>query len=467
MMKHKLRALLLCTGLLLASLSGPLTVSAAGSSIYLSANRSTVANGGTLIVAVYMNGGGNPVNTVEADLSYPASKLNYVGLNYAGSAFEITAPSNGGSGTVNIARGTTGTVSGSGLVATVTFTATASSGSAAISLLGSSALASDGNAIAAGTSGVNVSFGAVAPVATSKSVPAAKPATPIAPAVVAPKDTTPPVISAVKVTGLTPYAGTITWTTNEPSSSEVDFGLDNTYGISSSSAALTTSHNVALSSSFLTPLTLLHYRVKSIDASGNVASSADQTLQLPGVPVTIVVLGANGKPQAGATVTVDNRTATTNSNGSATIASSLGNKQVTTSYDGMTVQKTITVAKTAKTLPPYQLDLNKQPVNGWMYTSFGLVFVILVLLGVDALLFGSRIFLRISGLHKLQPKVADTTSHIPHSTLTNDVPIASALADETPIDVTKTVSELMELTSQWLAWLSQLLYRLPRLWLMK
>jgi hypothetical protein len=393
----------------------PLSAKAAGASIYLTENHTSLTAGSTLIVAVYMNGGGNAVNAVESDLNYSANKLEYVGVNYSGSAFEITAPSGGGGSGVSIARGTTGSVSGGGLIATVTFKALASSGSTAISLASSSALAVDGNPIPFSSSGTAVSFvsEAAAPVRSSdESDATSATATPPVAAAAAsaptppPKDV-PPVISAIKLANETPFSVTVIWTTNKPSSSAVDYGLDATYGLSASSGGSSTAHSVALSSSFLTPLGILHYRVKSADADGNITSSPDQTLQLPGVPVTVTVYGTNGKPQSGAVVSLDSQTATTNTKGTATVQSGLGNKQLITSYNGVTIKKPITVAKTTKPLTNYQLDFDRQPLNRWMYTSLSLLVLLLILIGFDAYLFRSKVFaylvLRVHYWHQARP----------------------------------------------------------------
>ncbi len=382
-----------CLSLLVtaAAVLSAVPVYAAGASITLVANKATLANGGSLIVAVYMNGGGNPINGVEADLSYPASKLQYVGVNYSGSAFEITASGGGGDGAISIDRGTTGSVSGSGLIATLTFKAIANSGSAAISVGGNSALVNSGTAVGFVPGGVSVNFSDyVAPA------PSATAVTPTAPVAVAPpKDTTPPAISALKVKSLTPYTAVIDWTTDEPADSTVDYGLDTNYGLSASQPAMTTSHEISLASSFLTPKALLHYRVKSADAAGNVQTGTDQALQIPGVPVTIVVRGNDGQPQAGADVTLDNQTTTTGSNGQAMLSSSLGSKQVVITYGGVTIRRPIHVGRSAKPLPPYKLDLAKQPLNHWMLTSIGLIVVVLTLLALDAALFGSTFIMKL------------------------------------------------------------------------
>ncbi len=88
-------------------------------------------------------------------------------------------------------------------------------------------------------------------------------------------DVTPPVISNVASSGVTSNSATITWTTNEASTSVVNYGLTTGYGSSSSNASLVTSHSITLSG--LSMNTLYHYSVTSVDASSNSASSGDFT----------------------------------------------------------------------------------------------------------------------------------------------------------------------------------------------
>jgi len=388
-LKQKLSAVALSLLISLAAALSAIPAYAAGPSITLVANKATVASGGSLIVAVYMNGGGNPINAVEADLSYPASKLQYIGVNYSGSAFEISASGGGGDGSVTLDRGTTGAVSGSGLVATLTFKALTSSGSGTIAVGGNSALVNNGNAVGFSPGSVNITF-------SDYVAPSAGPAAPTAVAVPEPpKDTTAPTIAAVRVKSMTPYSAVLSWATNEPADSVVDYGLDTNYGLSASQPGTAMTHEVTLSSSFLLPKTLLHYRVKSADAAGNVQTGTDQTLELPGVAVTIIVRGEDGQPQPNAVVTLDDQTVTTDTNGQAVVHSSLGSKQVVITYAGSTVRRPITVTKTTKPLPPIKLDLAKQPLNHWMLTSIGLAVVVLTLLALDGLLFGSTFIVKL------------------------------------------------------------------------
>jgi hypothetical protein len=90
-------------------------------------------------------------------------------------------------------------------------------------------------------------------------------------------DTTAPVISNISaVVGST--SATITWDTDEASSSLVEYGLSDSYGTSTTEADTSTrvtSHSVTLSG--LTQQTTYHYRVKSNDASSNLATSIGGT----------------------------------------------------------------------------------------------------------------------------------------------------------------------------------------------
>ena len=109
-------------------------------------------------------------------------------------------------------------------------------------------------------------------------------------------DTTPPVISAVAAGSITTSGATITWTTNETSDSQVDYGLTTAYGTSTPlNASLVTAHTGTVSA--LTDTTLYHYRARSRDAAGNLAMSGDFTFTtkdgtLPTVSVTAPAAGA-------------------------------------------------------------------------------------------------------------------------------------------------------------------------------
>jgi hypothetical protein len=99
-------------------------------------------------------------------------------------------------------------------------------------------------------------------------------------------DTTPPIISDVSVADITTTTAIITWTTDEPSDSAVDYGLTASYGATSSNLMTesNTSHSISLSG--LIADTTYHYRVKSRDAAGNETASGNGNFSTIGTIVT-------------------------------------------------------------------------------------------------------------------------------------------------------------------------------------
>jgi regulation of enolase protein 1 (concanavalin A-like superfamily)/chitodextrinase len=90
----------------------------------------------------------------------------------------------------------------------------------------------------------------------------------------APADTSPPAISGVGAQAGASSA-TVTWTTNEPADSRVEFGPTTAYGESRSNASLTAAHSLNLTG--LACQSTYHYRVSSADANGNRATGTDRT----------------------------------------------------------------------------------------------------------------------------------------------------------------------------------------------
>lgn len=86
-------------------------------------------------------------------------------------------------------------------------------------------------------------------------------------------DTTPPVIKNISASSDTETSAVITWTTNEPSNSQVEYGKTTEYDLTATSDELTTTHSITLSG--LEPNTAYYYQVESKDEAGNEASSTD------------------------------------------------------------------------------------------------------------------------------------------------------------------------------------------------
>jgi hypothetical protein len=111
-------------------------------------------------------------------------------------------------------------------------------------------------------------------------------------------DRQPPIFSNIAATNLTAISAAIIWTTDEKSTSQIEFGLDSTLGRSTAlSSALVTQHEVTLSN--LAAYKKYYYRVKSTDEFGNAAASRQFTFTtLPTIDRLVLVSGEAqlGKP---------------------------------------------------------------------------------------------------------------------------------------------------------------------------
>jgi hypothetical protein len=82
----------------------------------------------------------------------------------------------------------------------------------------------------------------------------------------------PPKITAVTVSNITGTSATVTWVTDEPASSQVEYGLDSTNGATTAlSPTRVYSHTVSIGS--LEPGVTYHFRTQSSDVRGNLARS--------------------------------------------------------------------------------------------------------------------------------------------------------------------------------------------------
>lgn len=94
---------------------------------------------------------------------------------------------------------------------------------------------------------------------------------------------TPSAFSGVGAGRITPQGATITWSSAEPMTSQVEYGTTAAYGtFSHPDGGLSTTHAVGLTG--LTASTSYHYRVIGRDAAGHAATSADQTLRTADPP---------------------------------------------------------------------------------------------------------------------------------------------------------------------------------------
>ena len=100
-----------------------------------------------------------------------------------------------------------------------------------------------------------------------------------------------PAISGVQASGVTTNSATITWTTDQAASSQVEYGPTTSYGSSTTvDTSQVTAHSVALTG--LTPGTVYHYRVKSSNTNGD-SVSTDYTFVTTGPPAILDVTASN------------------------------------------------------------------------------------------------------------------------------------------------------------------------------
>ena len=79
-------------------------------------------------------------------------------------------------------------------------------------------------------------------------------------------------ISDIQVGNITPYSADVTWTTDEPATSQVEYGLTSAYGtFSILEAQCTITHTLRLRG--LDPQTAYHLRARSVDIGDNETAS--------------------------------------------------------------------------------------------------------------------------------------------------------------------------------------------------
>jgi chitodextrinase len=167
-------------------------------------------------------------------------------------------------------------------------------------------------------------------------------------------DATAPTISAVASGSLTQTSATVTWTTNEASDSQVEYGPTTAYGTSSTLAtAKVTSHSVGLSG--LTASTTYHYQVKSKDAAGNLATSADATF------TTAAPTGDTTKPTVSLTAPANGATVSATTAVTATASDNVGVAGVQFKLDGTNLGAEDTAA-------PYSFSWDTTTVNNGSHT---------------------------------------------------------------------------------------------------
>lgn len=144
-------------------------------------------------------------------------------------------------------------------------------------------------------------------------------------------DTANPTISSI-ASSTTANSATITWTTNEPATSTIRYGLSASYGTATSSDMATTTHSYALSG--LAASSTYHFQISIADAAGNIATSSDQTFTTGSVDITTGLVALWNLEEGTGTTAIDSISANngTLTNGPTWIPGQIGNYAL--SFDG-------------------------------------------------------------------------------------------------------------------------------------
>lgn len=240
---------------------------AASGAMSLVPSTPTVNIGSTVQVAIRINATDDTVNFVQANLTFDATKLQYVSTSDASTSFPLVASNQAGTGTLEIARGTNGgtaPISGDALVSTVTF----------------KALATGSTTVGLGAESIIVSS------KTNKDILSIKNTANL----VLVDSTAPTVPTALTANTITMTSVNLGW-----SASTDNVGVT-AYRIYRNGAQVGSTSNTSYTDNGLTPATAYSYTVAALDAAGNVSgqstavsatTSADaQAPSTPGKPTS-------------------------------------------------------------------------------------------------------------------------------------------------------------------------------------
>lgn len=301
---------------------------ASASTLHLSPGSGTIPQGGALSVRVTLSTGGEGVNGVSAYVSYSSDTVNAT-VSCAG-AFAIGAECSAGGGSIRISRGSINPVSGNVTVGTITLKGK-TQGNATVSFVGGSgaprASDSSDSLDLGGSSGGAYTIGPPQASTGSQGEQSQTATTQ--------QDTTAPKISDVATSEVTSKSARISWKTDKPTDSVVEYGLEEgKYFLTRGDTALATDHGITLEGPLLTPGVQIHLRVLSKDAHDNKSEGADVALQLLGFTVQLTILDEKHKPLKHVDVELfsDVQKATTDENGLVT-------------FDNVTLGKHVVIVK--------------------------------------------------------------------------------------------------------------------------
>lgn len=335
------------------------SASAAGSASFsLSPNSGSYQVGSSFTVSLRENSGSDPVNVVEARLSYDASKLQFTGVSDEGTAFDSVIDNTGGGGNVHITRykGGGGSLVGSQVVGAVSFKAI-SAGAANVSFVSGSHIvrSSDQQDIWNGSSSAATFTVTAAPSSGGGSSGGSS--------------------SGGSSSGAGSSAGSSTTQRSNSSSATTP----NTTAAQSQNGA--TQNPADPNAQAATELT-----------TGILSASAGEPTYL----VAIRVLNHKGKPVAGKKVTIENQTVTTDSTGIASFSNAVAGKYKVSVKDlGSKVVSEIVVERRVDETQPQEFEIRlPNPVQPWMFAVLGGIIILTVILLIIKKKKGIKLFRR-------------------------------------------------------------------------
>lgn len=125
-----------------SSIMGGRATAAGNATLSFSPSSGSVEIGKTITIGIDANSGSEAVNVVQADITYNASKFEFVSIGYEGTGFDFAVSGTGGGGTAQIVRGVSngGSVTGTKRLASITFKALANSGTSQLNFAVGSAV---------------------------------------------------------------------------------------------------------------------------------------------------------------------------------------------------------------------------------------------------------------------------------------------------------------------------------------
>jgi hypothetical protein len=391
-------------------------VDAAAAQIYISPSSTTKTVGNTFTAQVRINTT-SAINAAFVNLAYNGQGLQVISIARGSSFPNQNAQtqhnaSSTGTGTIKMQSTRNNSATGNLHFATITFKARKSGTYGFYPQTTSSLINYPSNTVSYTVSGGLFTFNNPAPppqpTPTPKpkpvpkptpkpSTPTPKPTPSTKPKAVVPKTTSTPSASNLRIShfvigGLDYRSATLTWKTNKPSTSKVNYGetpQDMSQEVSNSRK--TTNHKLVLKSGDLRAGTLYAVRISSND--GRAPVTLDGEFVTRSIPIVVKVVDTQEKPIAGVTVAVGSVEAVTDEAGEASLAVAEGSVTIIATKDNMSSELVAEVAIPAAedSIPQsYNVQLDKTadaavPAEGG--NPLMLILLLLFGLGLAAVVF--------------------------------------------------------------------------------